>query len=127
MKQINSLFWVSMAAFLVLIALQTWMFEKTNMFHLVEILVAVMPILPLFWTFFIYRRHFREMDEYLRRVTGEAFLWMVGVVSFSTFAYGMLIMKLEYPPFNIAFILPLTFGGHGLLTELLLWIDKNEE
>mgnify|MGYP003385470434 CR=1 FL=1 len=127
MKEFNKIFMLSMAVFLVLIALQTWMFEKVNMNSAVQIFMAIMPVLPLFWSFFIFRQHYKKMDEYLQRITGEAFLWVVGLLGFITFAYGMLVMKLDYPVFNISFILPIIFGTHGLVVSLLLWIDKNEE
>lgn len=120
-------FMFSMLAFLLLIAVQSFAFELYEMPYGLQIIVALMPIIPLFWSFSIYRKQFIIMDEYMQRLTGEAFLWMLAIVGFATFAYGMLIMKMSFPAFNICFILPIIFGGHGLVVQLLLWKDKYEE
>lgn len=120
-------FMLSMVVFLLLIAVQSFAFELYEMTFAVQILVALMPIIPLVWAFFIFRQKFLTMDEYMQRLTGEAFLWILGIVGFATSAYGMLVMKMSFPEFNISYILPIIFGGHGLVVQLLLWKDKYEK
>ncbi|NOU50703.1 hypothetical protein HG263_09160 [Pseudoalteromonas sp. JBTF-M23] len=120
----NKHFMVSMALFLLIIALQTLAFEFLQMPVWLQILVALAPVFPLAWSFKIYLAKFRAMDEYLKARTGEAFLWVLGALCFATFAFGMLSIKFDMPEFNLALILPLVFGGHGLVLEALICKDN---
>jgi hypothetical protein len=120
-------FMLSMALFLVLIAVQTFTIELVELARWQLIIVTLLPTLPLIWAFFIYKARFHALDEYMRRLTGEAFLWVIGIVCFASFTYGMLAMKLPMPEVSFAFILPAVFGGHGLILQLLLMENKNEE
>jgi uncharacterized membrane protein YkvI len=126
-KWFNVRFMLSMLAFLLLIAIQTFTLELLDMATWLQVIVTLMPIMPLVWTFTIYRKRFRSLDEYLQRLTGEAFLWAIGIVGFSAFAYGMLAMKFTMPEVSLAFVLPAIFGGHGLILQVLLAADSNEK
>jgi hypothetical protein len=117
----------SMAIFLVLIALQTFIFELTIMDNWLQVIVALLPMIPLVWAFTIYRARFQALDEYMQRLTGEAFLWAIGIVGFASFAYGMLAFKFTLPDISLAFFLPAIFGGHGLILQILLKSDNNAE
>ena len=119
-------FMFSMILFLALIAVQTFTIELVEMPTWMLVIMTLMPTLPLIWAFFIFRARFLALDEYMQRLTGEAFLWVIGIVCFVTFAYGMLAMKLPMPEVNFAFILPVVFGGHGLILHFLL-MDNNSE
>ena len=76
------------------------------------------------FTFFIFKARYRALDEYMKALTGEAFLWMIGILCFSSFIYGMLAMKFSMPPVELALVLPVVFGGHGLILHLLVWKDN---
>ncbi|KKO10889.1 hypothetical protein LCGC14_0023720 [marine sediment metagenome] len=91
-----------------------------------KVAVTVMPVLPLIWAFMIFRVRYRALDEYMKALTGEAFLWMIGIICFTSFIYGMLAMKFVMPPVNLALVLPVVFGGHGLILALLIWKDHEE-
>jgi hypothetical protein len=78
----------------------------------------------LIWAFFIFRARYRALDEYMKALTGEAFLWMIGILCFSSFIYGMLAMKFPLPPVELALVMPVVFGGHGLILHLLVWKDN---
>ena len=119
-------FMFTMILFLVLIAVQTFTIELVEMPAWMLVIMTLIPILPLIWAFFIFRARFLALDEYMQRLTGEAFLWVIGIVCFVTFAYGMLAMKLPMPEVSFAFILPVVFGGHGLILHILL-MDSNSE
>lgn len=118
-------FMFSMGVFIFFLAVQTFAIELWNLAPWMVVAVTLLPVTPLIWAFFIYRSHFRAMDEYLQRLTGEAFLWVIGIVCFGTFTYGMLAMKIPMPEFNITFILPFVFGGHGLILQILLMEKKD--
>lgn len=120
-------FMLSMVLFLVLIAFQTFTIELLELPTWIVIFVTLLPLLPLIWGFFIYKARFNALDEYMQRLTGEAFLWVIGIVCFVTFAYGMLTMKLPMPEVSFAYILPTVFAGHGIVLQLLLIENKNEE
>ncbi|MFT5674827.1 MAG: hypothetical protein ACI808_000755 [Paraglaciecola sp.] len=120
-------FMFSMMIFLILIAIQTFSFELLDMPVWLQVVVTLMPVIPLIWAFQIYRLRFRLLDEYMQRLTGEAFLWSMGIVGFLSFSYGMLEMKFALPDISLSFILPAIFSGHGLVLQVLLYVDSNEE
>ena len=119
-------FMLAMIIFLALIAVQTFTIELVEMPTWMLVIVTILPVFPLIWAFFIFRARFLALDEYMQRLTGEAFLWVIGIVCFVTFIYGMLAMKLPVPEVSFAFILPAVFGGHGFILHLLL-MDHNSE
>lgn len=116
-------FMSAMVVFLILIAVQSFSLELLDMPIWLKVVVTLIPVLPLFWAFMIFRTHFQALDEYMKALTGEAFLWMIGIICFSSFIYGMLEMKFVMPPVNLAFVLPVVFGGHGLILQILIWRD----
>ena len=119
-------FMLSMGLFLLVIAFQAFALELIEMPQWLAYVVTLLPILPLFWSFKIFLNRYRELDEYLKALTGEAFLWMLGLLSFGSFAYGLLKMQFPIPDFNMALILPIIFGGHGAILQILLWLDNEE-
>ena len=125
-QRFTKLFMASMVVFLLLIAAQTLALELLDMPIWLQVVVTLVPMLPLIWSFKIFLNSYRKLDEYLKALTGEAFLWMLGILCFASFAYGMLKMKFAIPDFNLAFILPIVFGGHGLILQILLWRDNEK-
>jgi hypothetical protein len=117
-------FMTAMVLFLILIAVQTFSLELLEMPTWLKVVVTLLPVLPLIWAFMVFRVHYRALDEYMKALTGEAFLWMIGIICFASFIYGMLAMKFTMPPVNLAFVLPVVFGGHGLILQLLIWKDN---
>ena len=120
-------FMLSMMIFLLLIAVQTFSLELLDMALWLQVVVTLLPVTPLIWAFHIFRIRFRRLDEYMQRLTGEAFLWSMGIVGFLSFSYGMLALKFVIPEVSLSFILPAIFGGHGLVLLVLLKVDGNEE
>lgn len=119
-KQFVRRFLCAMAIFLLLIGAQTFAIELLDLTYWQTIAVTIVPVLPLVWAFFIYRARYLALDEYLQRLTGEAFLWVLGIICFACFIYGMLAMKVAMPVLSPAFILPIAFAGHGLILQVLL-------
>ncbi|KXI30975.1 hypothetical protein [Paraglaciecola hydrolytica] len=116
-------FMTAMMVFLILIAVQTFTIELLDISTWLKVVITLMPVLPLIWAFFIFRVRYRALDEYMKALTGEAFLWMIGLICFSSFVYGMLAMKFDLPQVNLAMVLPIVFGGHGLILQILIWKD----
>lgn len=119
-------FMTAMVVFLILIAVQSFSLELLDMPIWLKVVVTLMPVLPLIWAFMIFRVRYMALDEYMKALTGEAFLWMIGIICFSSFIYGMLAMKFAMPPVNLAFVLPVVFGGHGLILHILIWKDDEK-
>lgn len=126
-KEFTIKFMLAMMVFLLLIALQTFSIELLDLATWLKVVVTLIPVLPLIWAFKIYQARFKSLDEYMQRLTGEAFLWSMGIVGFLSFSYGMLAMKFSIPEVSLAFVLPAIFGGHGLVLFILLMVDGNEE
>lgn len=120
-------FILALACFLLLLAVQTFSIELLSLPMSLTVLVTVLPVLPLLWAFFIFRAHFHSLDEYMQRLTGEAFLWVIGLLSFTAFIYGMLAMQISLPNINAAYILPAIFAGHGIVLQCLLWVNEYGE
>ncbi|MDP5149465.1 hypothetical protein [Rheinheimera baltica] len=119
-------FMTAMVVFLLLIAIQAFSLELLNMPTWLNVAATVLPVAPLVWAFFIFQTRYRTLDEYMKALTGEAFLWMIGLLCFSSFIYGMLAMKFPMPEVNLAFVMPAVFSGHGLIVQLLVWRDNEE-
>jgi len=117
-------FMTAMVLFLILIAVQTFSIELLELSTWQKVIVTLLPVLPLIWAFLIYRAKYRALDEYMKALTGEAFLWMIALLCFSSFIYGMLAMKFPMPPVELALVMPIVFGGHGLILQLLIWKDN---
>jgi hypothetical protein len=118
------LFMTAMVLFLILIAVQAFSIELLDMPIWLKVVVTLMPGLPLIWAFFIFRSRYRAFDEYMKALTGEAFLWTLGILCFSSFIYGMLAMKFPMPQVELALVTPFVFGSHGLIVQLLIWKDN---
>jgi hypothetical protein len=117
-------FMAAMLVFLSLIAVQAFTLELLNMPTWLQVVVTLLPVLPLFSAFITFRTRYRALDEYMKALTGEAFLWMIGILCFSSFMYGMLAMKFPMPEINLAFVLPIVFSGHGIILYFLVWKDN---
>ena len=117
-------FMAAMVVFLILTAVQAFTLELISMPTWLKVMVTLLPVLPLIWAFFIFRARYRALDEYMKALTGEAFLWVIGILCFSSFIYGMLAMKFPMPPVELALVMPVAFGGHGLILHLLVWKDN---
>lgn len=117
-------FMSAMFLFLILIAVQTFSIELLELSTWQKVIFTLLPVLPLIWAFLIYRAKYRALDEYMKALTGEAFLWMIGLLCFSSFIYGMLAMKFPMPPVELALVMPIVFSGHGLILQLLIWKDN---
>ncbi|MFT4636411.1 MAG: hypothetical protein ACI854_002126 [Arenicella sp.] len=117
-------FMIAMVLFLILIAVQTFSLELLDMPTWLKIVVTLFPGLPLVWGFFIFRARYQALDEYMKALTGEAFLWTLGTLCVSSFIYGMLAMKFPMPPVDLALVTPVVFGSHGLIVQLLIWKDN---
>lgn len=114
----------SMVVFLLLIAVQSFSLELLDMPAWLQVVVTILPVTPLVFAFFAYKARYKALDEYMKALTGEAFLWMIGMLCFSSFIYGMLAMKFSLPSVNLALVMPVVFGGHGLILQILIWKDN---
>jgi hypothetical protein len=114
----------AMMLFLILIAVQTFSLELLEMDTWLKVVITLMPGTALIWAFLIFRARYRAYDEYMRTLTGEAFLWTLGILCIFSFIYGMLAMKFSIPAVDLALVTPFVFGIHGIIVQLLIWKDN---
>ena len=110
----------AMAAFLVILAVRTFALELNDFGTITTALIAMSPVIPMIFALWVYVRHYRRMDEYMQRITGESFLWTIGVISFSSFAYGLLQYEMDVPAISFAWFMPAVIMGSGLVRIALL-------
>jgi hypothetical protein len=67
-------FMFSMVLFLVTLAVLTFLIELLESSTLMIILVTLLSMMPLIWSFVIYRKKYLALDEFMMRLTGESFL-----------------------------------------------------
>lgn len=113
----------ALVVFLIMIALQAFALELLSMPVWLKVVVTLLPALPLIWAFFIFRARYQLLDEYMKALTGEALLWMIGILCFSSFIYGMLAMQFSMPAVELALVTPIVLGGHSLILHILIWKD----
>ena len=112
---------VLMAVFLALLAVQTFALELFDLGYAGRILATLAPTVPVFCMLVVTVRNYREMDEFMQRVQGESLLWIIGVICFLSFGYGMLEMVLGVvPPIGVIWILPTVCLGSGLMNFILM-------
>lgn len=110
----------AMGAFLVLLAVGTFALELYEFDTVTTALIVISPVIPMFFALWVYVKHYRTMDEYMQRITGESFLWTIGVVSFSSFAYGLLQYVMDVPAISLAWLMPAVVMGLALVRIILL-------
>ena len=120
-------FGIAMVAFLIIMGARTLVLELYELSLGVKVLVILSPVAPLFFALWAYVKKYRAMDEFMQRMTGEAFLWTIGIVSFLCFGHGLLAFELDIPSISLAWVMPVVFGGHGLVSTILLKGANNEE
>ena len=117
-------FRIAIAVFLLLLAVTT----VAQLYHLQgisNIVITILPVAPLFFALWAMIKHHRSMDEYIQRVTSEAFLWSTGIVSLLCVGYGLLEFVMEMPTVSIAFVLPAVVGIAGMAKSILIWVDNH--
>ena len=126
-KKFNVRLLITMVIFLILIAVQTFAFELYELNFVMKVVMAVIPVLPLFGSVYFYRQYYLTMDEYMRKITGEALIWVIALVGFGTFIYGMLSMKMPMPEFNLALLFPSICIAQGVIAQILLMVNDSEK
>ena len=120
-------FGLTMLAFLLIMGARTLALELYELSFAIKVIAILAPVAPLFYALWAYVKKYRAMDEFMQRMTGEAFLWTIGIVSFLCFGHGLLAFELDIPSISLAWLMPVVFGGHGLVLQILLWGANDEE
>lgn len=110
----------TMMVFLIVITIRTFALEWYEFSTFIKGMVTMSPIVPLFWSLWVYIKHYRAMDEFMQRVTGESFLWTIGIISYLAFGYGLLEYEMDVPHISWAWLWPATVMGSGLTRFALL-------
>jgi hypothetical protein len=84
------------------------------------ILLSLMPVAPALMMLRAYLVFTRAMDEFQRRVQGEAIIIASAVVVFGSFAYGFLEEWADFPHVPMIWIFPVFSFVFGI-AHLLIW------
>lgn len=79
-----------------------------------RILLALAPVVPALLMLRAYVIFFRAMDEFHRRVQGEAILIAAGLVGFGSLGYGFLEAFADAPRIGFIWVLPAMIILFGL-------------
>jgi hypothetical protein len=82
-----------------------------------NILLAVVPILPIMYGVWVYRLFLENIDELQQMIQMKAIVTAAGLTGILTTAYGFLQAFASFPPINLTWIFPLMimFWGVGQL------------
>lgn len=80
----------------------------------VDVLLALLPVLPAIVTLFVIVAFVRTRDEVQQRIVTESILWGVGIVAIASFTYGFLQNVLELPDISMIWVLPALIGTPGI-------------
>jgi hypothetical protein len=82
--------------------------------------LALVPIVPLFFALVAMLRFFGRIDELARRIHFDGFAVAAGVTGLATFAYGML-ENVGMPSLSMVWVLPFTIAVWGITTAISTW------
>lgn len=116
---------IAIAVFLLLLGVTTVAREHYQLKGMSNIVITILPVTPLFLALWAFIKHYRSMDEYIQRVTSEAFIWSTGIVSLLCVSYGLLEFVIEMPTVSLAFVLPAVCGIAGIVKGILMWADNH--
>lgn len=84
------------------------------------IVLALLPALPALLMLRAYLTFFRAMDEFQRRVQGEAALITLGIVTVAAFSYGFLAEWAGFPHIPLIWMIPavvITWGASAFFVR----------
>lgn len=110
----------TMTAYVLTIFLSSWLIPKIESPNPVRYLVAVLPLLPLFFALAAFLQYLRRMDEMQRRIQFEAFGLSLALTGMLTFASGLL-QRAGIPPLDITWVFPMLIFFWGVGVCLANW------
>ncbi len=72
-----------------------------------NILLAIIPALPLIYGMWAYSHYLSGIDEMQRLIHNRAIALAAGVTGIGTFTYGLLQSFADFPPLNLVWIFPI--------------------
>jgi hypothetical protein len=110
----------AMAVYVIAIFFSSWLIPKIEPPNPIRYLVAVLPLLPLFFALAAFLQYLRRMDEMQRRIQFEAFGLSLALTGMLTFTSGLL-QRVGIPPIDITFVFPMLIFFWGVGVCLANW------
>jgi hypothetical protein len=76
-----------------------------------HVVVALLPVIPLFGVLNLSMRKFREADELQKKIISEGIIFGFGVTAIVTLSYGFLQLNADAPSISFIWVWPLLGGG----------------
>ena len=114
----------AMTAYVIVLFASVWILERHEIGQWPAIGLALTPLIPSLYALHAFITRVRSMDEYQRRVVGEAMMWSAGIVGFVTFAWGFIEGVADVPRVTMIWILPAIIGTYGIAQWLILRANR---
>jgi hypothetical protein len=76
-----------------------------------HVIVALLPVFPLFGVLSLSMRKFREADELQKKIIGEGIMFGFGLTAIITLSYGFLQLNADAPPISFIWVWPMLGFG----------------
>lgn len=97
-------FWSAMAAYIVLVLVQSYLYDHGLVPPEWRAVVALVPVLPLCFVVYAVVVNLRSLDELQRKIQFEAMSIAFGITSVASIAYGFLEIGAGAPPINLVWV-----------------------
>jgi hypothetical protein len=77
----------------------------------VHVIVALLPVVPLFGVLNLSMRRFRQADELQKKIISEGIMFGFGLTAIVTLSYGFLQLNADAPPISFVWVWPLLASG----------------
>lgn len=101
----------------------TWIGENSNQLSAIRYLLALVPILAIFFTFWAHWRFATEVDEFLRLIQIKGTLFAIACVMIVASGWGTMEMLADAPRLSVFWLLPIFWVAQSVATA---FISKRE-
>lgn len=101
-------FLAAMGAYVIVLIGSIWAIENIDLPQAVRGMIAILPILPIFFVIIAILRKLRDSDELHQKVQSNAIAFSAVATAMITFGYGFL-ENVGFPKFPTIWILPMMF------------------
>ncbi len=105
-------FLAASAGYAVILPTSIWLL-RTYEFGALEILIALLPVLPVCWGVYAAMRMLETLDELQRQIQTSAMGFSALVTGLATFAYSFL-ENIGWPRLDLVWVLPALIGLWGI-------------
>ena len=113
-------FWLGMVGYILLLPISVWLLDNGRIsFGPGRYFIALLPVLPFFYTMLAAVANVRQLDELQRRIHLESVLITALLTGAITFSYGLLEANELLPSLSWDLIAPMMIAIWGLATAII--------